>query len=62
MRLSWTQAAAGALMTAVVAGLLILPGRVLGPDSGGQDAVALPAAASPQGYLFGQQRRPCGPR
>ncbi|HEX3805916.1 MAG TPA: hypothetical protein VHV52_03955 [Gaiellaceae bacterium] len=29
-----------------MAGLLILPGRLLGPDSAGQDAIPLPAAAA----------------
>ena len=32
MRLSWAQAVAGGLTLAVVAGLLLLPGRLLGPD------------------------------
>jgi hypothetical protein len=32
MRLSWGQTVAGGLTLAVVAGLLLLPGRLLGPD------------------------------
>lgn len=32
MRLSWAQAVAGGLTFAVVAGLLLLPSRLLGPD------------------------------
>jgi hypothetical protein len=32
MRLSWAQAVAGGLTCAVVAGLLLLPSRLLGPD------------------------------
>jgi len=32
MRLSWGQTVAGGLSVAVVAGLLLLPSRLLGPD------------------------------
>lgn len=32
MRLSWAQTVAGGITIAVVAGLLLLPGRVFGPD------------------------------
>jgi hypothetical protein len=42
MRLSWAQTVAGGLTFAVVAGLLLLPGRLLGPDR--PVAVAVPQA------------------
>ena len=45
MRLSWTHAATGALTAVVVAGLLLLPGRLLGPDTGAHDVVALATTA-----------------
>lgn len=41
MRLSWAQAVAGGLTFAVVAGLLLLPGRLLGPDQPVHVAVPL---------------------
>jgi hypothetical protein len=46
MRLSWAQAAAGALTTVVAAGLLMLPGRILGPDQGAGPALRLPGIAA----------------
>lgn len=46
MRLSWTQAAAGALRAAVVAGLLLLPAHVLAPAPT-PDVVAFPRMAVP---------------
>jgi hypothetical protein len=42
MRLSWGQTVAGGLTLAVVAGLFLLPGRLLGPDR--PVALAVPAA------------------
>lgn len=45
MRLSWAQGMAGVLTCAVVAGLLLLPGRLLGPDQPVRVAVPLPEAA-----------------
>jgi hypothetical protein len=45
MRLSWAQGVAGLLTCAVVAGLLLLPGRLLGPDQPIRLAVPLPQAA-----------------
>ena len=42
MRLSWGQTVAGGLTLAVVAGLLLLPGQLLGPDRPVQ--LAIPAA------------------
>jgi hypothetical protein len=45
MRLSWAQGVAGVLTCAVVAGLLLLPGRLLGPDRPIHVAVPLPQAA-----------------
>jgi hypothetical protein len=42
MRLSWGQTIAGGLTLAVVAGLLLLPSRLLGPDR--PVALAIPAA------------------
>src|SRR5664279_807773 len=47
MRVSWTQTAAGALTCAVVAGLLMLPGQLLGPSRGGQP-LHLQAEAAPK--------------
>jgi hypothetical protein len=44
MRLSWAQGMAGVLTFAVVAGLLLLPGRLLGPDRPVRVAVPLPQA------------------
>lgn len=41
MRLSWAQAVAGGLTFAVVAGLLLLPSRLLGPDQPVRVAVPL---------------------
>jgi hypothetical protein len=45
MRLSWAQCLAGVLTCAVVAGLLVLPSRLLGPDRPVHVAVPLPEAA-----------------
>jgi hypothetical protein len=45
MRLSWAQGVAGVLTCAVVAGLLLLPGRLLGPDQPVHVAVPRPQAA-----------------
>ena len=45
MRLSWAQGMAGVLTCAVVAGLFLLPGRLLGPDQPVHVAVPLPQAA-----------------
>ena len=45
MRLSWAQTVAGGSTLAVVAGLLLLPGRLLGPDRGVQVSVP-PAPAT----------------
>lgn len=45
MRLSWAQGVAGVLTCAVVAGLLLLPGRLLGPDQPIRVAVPLPQTA-----------------
>ena len=45
MRLSWAQTVAGGLTLAVVAGLLLLPGRLLGPDQSVHVAVPLAQAA-----------------
>jgi hypothetical protein len=45
MRLSWAQAVAGGLTIAVVAGLLLLPSRLLGPDRPVHMAVPLAQAA-----------------
>jgi hypothetical protein len=42
MRISWAQAVAGGITLAVVAGLMLLPGRLLGPEQPVQ--VAVPAA------------------
>src|SRR5437899_1659393 len=42
MRLSWGQTVAGGLTLAVVAGLMLLPGRLLGPDR--PVSVAVPKA------------------
>jgi hypothetical protein len=42
MRLSWGQTVAGGLTLAVVAGLLLLPGQLMGPDRPVQ--LAIPAA------------------
>jgi hypothetical protein len=53
MRLSWGQAVAGGLTLAVVAGLLLLPSRLLGPDRPVQ--LAIPAA---QGALPSVQAVP----
>lgn len=53
MRLSWGQTVAGGLTLAVVAGLLLLPGRLLGPDRPVQ--LAIPAA---QGALPSVQAAP----
>jgi hypothetical protein len=53
MRLSWGQTVAGGLTLAVMAGLLLLPGRVLGPDRPIQ--LAIPAA---QGALPSVQAAP----
>ena len=53
MRLSWGQTVAGGLTLAVVAGLLLLPGRLLGPDRPVQ--LAIPAA---QGALPSVQAVP----
>ena len=44
MRFSWAQTVAGGLTLAVVAGLLLLPGRLLGPDRPAQ--LAVPAVQS----------------
>jgi hypothetical protein len=44
MRLSWAQGVAGLLTCAVVAGLLLLPGRLLSPDQTAHVAVPLPQA------------------
>jgi hypothetical protein len=46
MRLSWAQGVAGLLTCAVVAGLLLLPARLLGPDQPAPVAVPLPQGAS----------------
>jgi len=49
MRLSWAQTVAGGLTGAVVAGLLLLPGRLLGPDQPVRVAApSAPAARSIQ--------------
>jgi hypothetical protein len=53
MRLSWGQTVAGGLTLAVVAGLLLLPGRLLGPDR--PIDLAVPAA---QGALSSVQAAP----
>jgi hypothetical protein len=45
MRLSWAQGMAGVLTCAVVAGLFLLPGRLLGPDQPVRVAVPKPQAA-----------------
>ncbi len=45
MRLSWAQIGAGALALVVVAGLLLLPGRLLGPDRPAHVSVPLPQTA-----------------
>jgi hypothetical protein len=45
MRLSWAQGMAGVLTCAVVAGLLLLPGRLLGPDQPVHVAVPVAQAA-----------------
>src|SRR4051812_16016815 len=42
MRSSWTQAAAGALFVAVLGGMALLPGRLLGPDHRVPVIAALP--------------------
>src|SRR5947209_20088464 len=47
MSLSWTQAATGALTAAVVAGLLVMPARLLGPDSRERAAIPDPVATMP---------------
>ncbi|MFL5955543.1 MAG: hypothetical protein ACJ76I_15700 [Gaiellaceae bacterium] len=46
MRLSWAQAAAGALFVTVLSGMVVLPGRVLGPDHTAPVGVALPKTDS----------------
>jgi hypothetical protein len=46
MRLSWAQGVAGVLTCAVVAGLFLLPGRLLGPDQSAR--VAVPLAQAPR--------------
>jgi hypothetical protein len=53
MRLSWGQTVAGGLTLAVVAGLLLLPGRLLGPDR--PINLAVPAA---QGAVSSVQAAP----
>jgi hypothetical protein len=53
MRLSWGQTVAGGLTLAVVAGLLLLPGRLLGPDR--PIDLAVPAA---QGAVSSVQAAP----
>ena len=53
MRLSWGQTVAGGLTLAVVAGLLLLPGQLLGPDR--PVRLAIPAA---QGGLPSVQAAP----
>jgi len=53
MRLSWGQTVAGGLTFAVVAGLLVLPGRLLGPDR--PIDLAVPAA---QGAVSSVQAAP----
>lgn len=53
MRLSWGQTVAGALTVAVVAGLLLLPSRLLGPDR--PTELAIPA---PQGTAWSVQAAP----
>lgn len=47
MRLSATQAATGALTAAVVAGLLLLPGQLLGTESGDRTVITLPVTTAP---------------
>lgn len=47
MRLSATQAATGALTAAVVAGLLLLPGHLLGTESGDRTVITLPVTTAP---------------
>jgi hypothetical protein len=47
MRLSATQAATGALTAAVVAGMLLLPGHLLGTDSGDRTVITLPVTTAP---------------
>src|SRR5437588_839444 len=48
MRFSWAQAAAGALFVVVLGGMIVLPGRLLGPDHRMQvGAALLPAAPTP---------------
>ena len=42
MRFSWAQTAAGALFVAVLGGMFVLPGRLLGPDHTMPTAVGLP--------------------
>src|SRR4051812_10793821 len=47
MRLSWAQAAAGALFVAVLGGMALLPGRLLGPEHRVHVEAALPQHAAP---------------
>src|SRR3954468_21777544 len=47
MSVSWTQTATGALLAVVVAGLLLLPARVLAPGATAVDAVPLPHTVTP---------------
>lgn len=68
MRISWAQMAAGALTLAVVAGLLLLPGRLLGPSSIGLPVVlphmTAPAAvvAEPVPVVVPAKQRHAAPR
>ena len=67
MRLSWAQAIAGGLTLAVVAGLILLPSRLLGPDRPVQVAVpqapeALPSVqAAPPRAVRQLHRTTAGP-
>src|SRR5436190_5181954 len=65
MRVSWTLSAAGALFLALLAGLLVLPGRLLTPDHRVQVAVGFvqqPHTRSVQAAPPVVQARPKAPR
>lgn len=65
MRLSWAQTTAGALVLAVVMGLVLLPSRVLGPDRALRAPLAVPAVSGPESVLAAPQplvHRPSRPR
>jgi len=54
MRISWVQAATGALMIPVVAGMLLLPARLLGPGLG-EAPLRLQAAPAPRAIVVRAQ-------